>query len=128
MKSAVVFGVMGTGLLLLILSGVWNSLFPGTSSWTAEKSKRLSDIRNQLHNLAFSVNEPAGRVSMHSGPERGMAKQEYDELKKESDALRAEFQSAHDRPKTTAKILKWTGISLVGVGIVGWYAVKNMES
>jgi hypothetical protein len=128
MKSAIVFGVMGIGLLLLILSGLWNSMFTGTSSWTPEKSQRLAEIRNQLHNLAFVVNEPTGKVSMHSGPDRGAAKQKYEELKTESDALRAEFQSAHDSPKSTARILKWTGISLVGVGIIGWYAVKNMDS
>ena len=128
MKSAVAFGVIGLGLLLLILSGLWTSLFPGTSNWTPEKAARWAVVKDRLHNLSFIVHAPAGRVSMHSGPDLGKAKVEYDSVKKEADQLRAEFDSAYDAPRTTSKILKWSGISLAVVGLIGWYAVKNMSS
>lgn len=127
MKQLIVFGAIGLGVLLLVLSGVWPSLFPGTSTWTEEKSVRWTQVKDRLHNLGFVVKNPNQRVSMHSGPETGTAKEEYDRLKKESEELKVEFQSAHDRPNTIAKVFKWTGISLAGLGIVGWYAIKNMN-
>jgi len=124
MKSGIAFGLIGLGFLLLILSGFWTSLFPGTSMWTPEKAERQSTLHHRLHNLAFIVGSSQS-PSMHRGSDAGKAKQEYDELKKESDALDAEFQTAHDRPKTTARILKWTGISLAIIGLIGWYAVSQ---
>ena len=52
-------------------------------------------------------------------------KVEYEKLRIESDQLNAEFKDATEGPKTTSSILKWTGISLALVGLVGWYAVKQ---
>lgn len=124
MKS-IAFGAIGLGFLLLILSGLWPALFPGTSSWTPEKSLQWTKIKDRLHNLGFIVANPSGSVSMHSGPDTGQAKQEYDRLKIESSAFAAEFQSVHDRPYIVAKILKWSGISLALLGIIGWYAVNQ---
>jgi hypothetical protein len=43
----------------------------------------------------------------------------------ESEQLNAEFQSAYDRPNTISSILKWTGLSLAAIGIIGWYAARN---
>ena len=120
----VFFAVIGLGLLLLILSGAWTTLFPGTSSWTPEKSAEWTKIKDRLHNLAFVVGS-ATAPSMHSGPETSQAKQEYDRLKIEHHALAAEFESIHDRPYLVAKILKWSGISMAFVGIIGWYAVSQ---
>src|SRR5437868_11274194 len=103
------FGAMGLGLLLLILSGLWTTLFPATSAWTPEKSAEWTKVKDRLHTLGFIVGSPSNQVSMHSGPETGQAKQEYDRLTIEHAALSAEFQSAHDRPNTIAGILKWSG-------------------
>ena len=125
MKSAIVFGATGLGLLLLVLSGIWSSLFPGTSSWTEEKAANLSKMQVRMHNLAGVVNNPNAKVNLHSGTELGAAKQEFEQLKKDSAELYAEFESAHDSPQTISKILKWTGISLAAIGLIGWYAVKN---
>lgn len=125
MKSIIAFGLLGLGCLLLVLSGVWTTLFPGTAAWTPEKSEKWGKIQTRIHNLAPLVNNPGGSVSMHSGPDLGAAKQEYDQLKKESEVYKAEFDTAHDSPLNAAKILKWSGISLAVVGIIGWYAVSQ---
>jgi hypothetical protein len=52
-------------------------------------------------------------------------KAEYEQLKKENAELDAEYTSAADTPKTVARFLKWTGLSLALVGIIGWYAVSQ---
>jgi len=119
------FGVLGLGVLMLLLSGVWTSIFSGTSSWTPEKSLEWTKVKDRLHALSVIVNSPASTPSMHSGPETGEAKKEYDELKKKHEAMSAEFYSIHDRPYTIAKFLKWSGIVLALVGIVGIYAANQ---
>jgi uncharacterized protein YjeT (DUF2065 family) len=119
------FAAVALGFLLLVLSGLWTTLFPGTSSWTPEKSAQWTKIKDRIHTLGFVVNNPSVQVSMHSGPETGQAKAEYDRLKTEHNALSAEFASIHDRPYTIAAILKWSGIALALVGVIGWYALNQ---
>jgi cell division protein FtsB len=125
MKSIAVFGMIGVGFLLLALSGIWTGLFTGSSQWTSEKAERLSVVRNRLHNLSFQFESPSGPPKVHAGQEPGQAKQEYEQLKLEREQLTAEFQSAHDSPQKIASILKWTGISFAGIGIVGYLVVKE---
>jgi hypothetical protein len=124
MKAKIVFGTIGVGIVMLLLSGIWTTLFPATSTWTDEKAQRQAEIHRRLHNLAFVVGS-SQPPSMHSGKDTGQAKKEYDGLKKEADDLANEFSTAHDRPQTTAKVLKWTGISLTIIGIVAWYAASQ---
>jgi hypothetical protein len=114
-------------LLLIMLSGLWPTLFPGTSRWTPEKAARWAVVKDRLHNLSFVVHAPSGRVNMQRGPDPASAKAEYDTVKKEADELRAEFESAYESPRTASKWLKWSGISLAVVGLIGWYAVKNRD-
>ena len=42
-----------------------------------------------------------------------------------TEELKTQFESAYNSPRTASGILKWTGISLAGLGIVGWLAVRN---
>jgi len=125
MKLAVSFGLMGVGLLLLALSGVWPTLFPGTAIWTPEKAARWAEVKDRLHNLAFTVNRAETRVSMHSGSDPAATKTEFEQLKAEGELLKADFELAANRPHAVSRILKWSGISLAVLGIVGWYAVKQ---
>jgi hypothetical protein len=62
---------------------------------------------------------------MHSGPDRGEAKQEFDTLKKEYDELSSQFQSAQQHPHTVSKVMKWSGIALAALGLIGWYATNQ---
>jgi len=125
MKLAVVFGLIGIGFLLLVLSSLWQSMFPGTASWTLEKDARWSEVKDRIHVLLFTIGSGETRASMHGGPDLAKAKAEFNTLKEENDRLTAEFQSIRSRPHTTSKTLKWAGISLAALGIIGWYAVKQ---
>jgi hypothetical protein len=124
MKSAV-FASIALGFVLLIGSGLWTTLFPGTNSWTPEKGSRWGQVKDRLNTLSFIVHRPAG--TMHAGQDIGPLKAEYAQLQKEHEQLKAEFETASTRPNVIAAVLKWTGISLAALGIVGWYAVKNSE-
>lgn len=127
MKSTIAIGITGLGLLLLVLSFAWVSLFSGRSAFTDEKANRWGEVKQRLHNLAFIVNAPPGTIKMHSGPDIGQAKAEYDQLKIENDQLAAEFSGVYDTPRTMATVLKWSGLSLAIVGVIGWYAVNQLR-
>ncbi len=122
MKSAVLVAMM-LGFGLFIASALWSTLFPATNSWTPEKAARLSEIKARLNDLSFQLQRASGR--MHSGPDSGTLKAEYNALNKEFDELKTDFETAAQRPQTVSKILKWTGLSLAAAGIIGWYAVNQ---
>jgi hypothetical protein len=122
MKSTIGLGVFLLGFGLLILSTSWNTLFPPTSSWTNEKAERSAVVKARLAELAGVLRSPS---RMHSGPDPGEAKAEFDKLIVENNELNSDFESVAAKSATIPKLLKWTGISLAAVGIVGWYAVKD---
>jgi hypothetical protein len=123
MKVAIAIGIMALGLLLLLVSSLWSTIFPATAAWTEEKAQRHIEVQTRLSNLGPIVNSP--RPSMHRGPDPATLKAEFDALTKENQLLNAEFESARDAPKTKSTILKWTGIVLVVAGLFGWYGVKQ---
>jgi hypothetical protein len=125
MKSAVVFSLIGIGVLLLIGSGVFSTLQPGTSAWTTEKDQRLSQASDKMHLLTAQVTSAEARPKMHGGPDIAKAKVELEALRAETKTLMDEFKGIQARPNKMAKFMKWAGISLTLVGIVGWYAVNQ---
>lgn len=123
MKTGLAFGTIAFGFLLLLLSGLWGILFPVTSTWTQAKATRSAEVKGKIHNMSFVLNGPTPQL--HSGQDLGQMKAEYEQLKKENEQLNADFNSAADTPRTIATVLKWTGISLACVGLIGWYAANQ---
>lgn len=122
MKSAVVIGTIGLGVALFIASALWASLFPPSNSWTPEKAQRMSEVKARLNNLSFIINEPR---NFHSGPDTGTLKAESDALLKEFEQLKTDFESATESPQTVSFVLRWSGLSLAIIGVIGWYAIKQ---
>ena len=123
MKIAVAMGAVLLGFLLLVASTLATRIFPPTSTWTEEKAARSAEVKARIAYLGGIVN--SRRPRLHGGVDPASAKVEFEALKKENEELNAEFQSAQDKPNTLARILKWSGIALAAVGIVGWYAVRE---
>lgn len=128
MKSAVAFIPMCVGALLVLVSLFWIQLFPGTSSWTSEKAAQWAEVKDRLHNLSFVVNAPPGSEPPRRHPNREAAQREYDKVKARAKELQAEFKSAYNTPRTTATVLKWSGLSLFILGLVGWLVLKDRDS
>jgi hypothetical protein len=116
MKIGVMF-VVGFGFVLLLLSGVWPILFPAANSWSDAKSERLAQVKSRMNEVSHLLLRP--------NASKGVLQPELDQLTAENDQLNTEFHSAHDRPQTMSKFMKWSGISLMLVGIAGWYAVSQ---
>jgi hypothetical protein len=122
MKSAVA-AVIGVGFVLFALSALWTTIFPPQARWTEEKAKRSADVKTRLHNLAFIVNAP--KPSLQKGQDLGELKAEFEQLKKENQQLNADFESAAETPQTISKVLRWSGIGLAAIGLIGYYAVNQ---
>jgi hypothetical protein len=118
MKFAVSAGAIFLGVLLLGLSTVWTSFSSAESGWTDKKAQRSAEVQSSIPVLA-------GKAKAAKGPAAATLKAELDALKKENEQLNAEFNSAANSPKAMSKILKWTGISLAVLGLIGWYAAKQ---
>jgi hypothetical protein len=123
MKSGIVLGMIGVGFALLIASGLWQSLFPPTNVWTPEKASRISEVKARLNELSFTL--PRAKIRIAGGPDPATLRVEYDTLTKEFEQLKMEFESATNAPRTASMVLKWSGICLAGIGVIGWYAVKQ---
>ena len=123
MKSVVVSGIIGLGIILFLLSGLWTTMFPPTARWTDEKSKRSTEVKTRLYNLSFVVNSP--RPNLQRGQDLGQLKAEYEQLQKENEGLIADFNSATETPKSVSRFLRWSGISLAVIGVIGWYAINQ---
>ena len=119
------YGLIGLGFLLLVLSSAWVSMFPGTSSWTMEKDARWSQVKNRLHVLRIVVGNGETSPGMRTAPNIASAKKELEALKQENERLAAEFEGIQSQPHTVSRILKWAGVSLAALGIVGWYVMKD---
>jgi hypothetical protein len=116
-------GAIALGFVLLLASGLWSTLFPPTRTWTVDKASRLSEIKARINDLGAQLYKAKGRT--YGGADPGPIQAEYDVLTKEFDQLKTDFESTTGRTQKTATVLKWTGISLATLGIIGWYAVKQ---
>lgn len=124
MKSNVMLGLIGLGVLLLLLSGLWSTLFPATANWTPEMERRWQTVKARIHSLSFHLGETSP-ANLPRGMTPTSVKNEYDALQKENAQLEAAYSSAADRPKVVAGVLRWTGIGIAALGIVGWMGVRG---
>jgi len=125
MKSMIPLIAIGLGVLLLIGSALWSTLYPTTSSWTDEKSRQLSELGNEAQKRNYIYEVAKRKPNMSGGKNPAVLKEEYDKAMTELTALRDEFNSANDAPKAASSFLKWSGISFLGIGIISWMVFKE---
>lgn len=121
---AAALGAMALGIVLVLLSVAWTTIFPSSAKWTPDKEAHWQKVKGRMHSLSFVISDPK-QADARRGQDAMSAKAEFDKLKLEDDELRAQFSSAYDTPRTTSTILKWSGLSIAAVGVVGWYAANQ---
>src|SRR5215470_3007116 len=108
MKAATA-SLIGLGIVLFLLSGLWTTIFNGRSTWTDEKAKRMGEIRNRMSTLGFLVEQTVAPGDAQGAQAKAAAVKEAEELRNERAALAQDYSSAHDTPLFVARILKWSG-------------------
>ena len=116
---------IGIGLILLVGSGLWPVLFPATRTWTDEKSRRLKELAAQEQLLLGKLEIAQHRPKMTGGQNPAMMKEQADEIRTEREALQAELTAATTGPEKMSSMLKWSGIVVLALGIVGHLATKE---
>src|SRR4029079_11197584 len=122
MMKNISLGILCLGFVLVAIGGLWSSLFPATAKWTNEKATHSAEVKARMAYLGGIVNSTN---SSRSAAEVQKAKTEFDSLSAENEQLNSEFNSADGTPKTVSKVLWWSGISVMLVGIFAWYATNQ---
>jgi len=117
MKNVLFLSILFLGAAAYLAGALWPILFPVTAIWTNEKAVRLPEINERLAQLGYLLSEP---ISMHSGPDRGVALREMQGLATERAQLIADFKNAMNSRQSPAGPLKASGIALAAVGVVVW--------
>ena len=113
------------GLLFLVASAVWPVMFPATRTWTDAKSRRLKEIGAEEQALVGKIEYLRHRPSMTSGENPAVMKERAEVLRAEREALQADLTAATEGPAMAKAILKWTGISVLVLGVIGHLAAKD---
>lgn len=121
MKNLSVAAV-GLGMALIIASVIWVFVFAPSRTWTPEKNARMNDLSVAAHKLGGELDVARRRPSMH-GRKPADIEAEYKQTTEELAQLKAEFQNKQDGPKSTATLLRWTGMACVVLG--GFVLLSN---
>jgi len=124
MKSTLSTAAVAVGLVLLLVSFAWGSLFSARSGWTEEKSLRMAELKGQAHVLVAQVAAAKEKPSMHGGSNAAELEAEFEKVKAELKQLADELDGKIESPKTTATILRYAGIAFVVAGGLVVYASK----
>jgi hypothetical protein len=106
---------VGLGMALIVSSVIWVLVFSPSRTWTPEKNSRMNDLSVAAHKLGGELDSARRRPSMH-GRSPAMIEEEYKKTTDELSQLKAEFENKQQGPKTTATVLRWTGIACVILG------------
>ena len=87
MKSAIPLAAIGLGFLLLAGSALWPILFPTTSTWTDEKSRRMTDLSGKAHKWYYQVELAKRKPNMTGGKNPAVLQEEYKKILTELDML-----------------------------------------
>jgi hypothetical protein len=124
MKSVLPTAAVAVGLLLLLGSAVWATLFPPSRTWTPEKSARLTTVGNECSAIKLQLSNLGNRTSP-TGETPAELKAKFDKLDAEYKQLYQEFTGATESPKTAKRFLWWSGIAFVIAGSVVVFANRG---
>lgn len=110
---------------MMICSVIWPVLFPATRTWTDEKSRRLKELSGKTQFLMGKIEYAKSNPSMTRGENPAEMKQRADKMMAELKTLQDEFSGAVDSPKTVSTVLKWSGVGVMALGVVGYLATKD---
>lgn len=125
MKAVLPVVAVVVGVIILLVGLGWSFLVPPGSGWTPEKNSQLSEVEVNLKGVGFKLAEAKANPQSQRGEGVAVLQAKHDEIKKQYDALLAEFESARDSPATTGSTLKWVGVIIAAVGALFVFASRN---
>ena len=113
------------GLVLLALCVGWTQYLDRDDFWWSdEQAKEYEEAGYELHRLTYT---PRPTDSRENGSGNAADGDPFARAKARFDRVQNDLENARARKRKPALILKWTGILLVVVGIVGLLASRGAE-
>ena len=107
------------GILLILLSLFWPSGATSRANWSAEQAKQYQAASIKLHSLSHASVHPGTDVDPQA------QRKELQQAEADYKAIRAELDSAIDRPKHLILAFRVAGVTLVAAGGLGMYYARN---
>ena len=105
-----------TGLALIALGWLWNSLVPSTAYWGPQQADEFVAAQADLH---AKTHAQEGSRADHA--------QEFAAARERFDKIRHELESARTARSRTGSILAGIGVLLALAGIVLYFSAKKPE-
>ena len=85
----------------------------------------MSELSGKAHKLYYQVELAKRKPNMTGGKNPAVMQEKYKKVMDELDVLKEQFHAADEGPKTISSYLKWSGIAIFGVGVIGWLTFKG---
>ncbi len=123
MKQAVPVGLIVIGALVLALGFVLPMLSSPRPGLSPEKYDELEVLENRVVDLYQQIERIKQRTGRSANAEE--ASVGYNAAVARRDELRAELAAGISSPKTTGRVMTYTGVGLLAVGAVASLAMKQ---
>ena len=110
---------MVAGGALLLGATVWPWFHDERDYWTQDNAKARMEASGQYHGLGCRMAD-AG-----SGEAEKLLKTDFDEAKARFKQSSASFEAAKDRYERPIRLLRWSGIVCLGLGILGYVILRG---
>jgi len=110
------------GLVLLVLSLLWPTLFSGGPALAEDEYARLEELENRVVELYQQIETVKARTGDDSKAEE--ASVGYNKAIEERDVLRAKLKSGVGSVSSTAITLRYAGVAVLLVGVVASLVFK----
>ena len=107
--------LLAAGILLLLISFFWPGQSTSRAAWSPEQAKAYQKASVKLHNLSQETVATAG-----SNNDKAL-REKLDKAEAEYKAIRAQLDSAIDRPKHITLALRIVGTLLAIAGLTAIY-------
>jgi len=115
--------LLGFGICLLGISIAAKPLARASVPWTDEQAHDYEAATAKLHALSYQH-----RSDHHHDHDHNVDEKNRDDAKREYDRLRAALDSARARGSHAAWLLRWSGVVMIVLGMVGCFAGRWMSA
>ena len=113
------------GLILLALCVGWTQYLDRDDYWWSdEQAKEYEDASSELHRLTYS-HQPTD--SRDNGSANATDGDPFARAKARFARVQNDLEGARARKRKPALFLKWTGVLLIVIGVVGLLASRRVE-
>lgn len=121
MKKVILPAALTIGVALLLISFVLPSLTSRKPTLGEEEYARLEELEDKIVDMYIQIERIKARTGGNEAPqERNIAMQQAIE---ERDVLKAKLEGGMQGPGTLATVLRYAGIAVLGIGVLGHFAM-----